>query len=348
MKKTVLFLPLLLGLLASCSTKTTSFSVLKPAELTFPQHIAKLALLDRSKPAKGWANVLEGILSGEEIGQDKRSREEAMSGLTNALTRTPRFQVRQTGIEMTGTSTGMTMPQPLPWPLVERICGDHSSDALVAIESFDTDATVNTSKSESKTKDKDGKEVVTVTWTARLRQTVHMGWRVYDPKTKTLVDEFTTNDDAERSATGNTEQAARTNLPSQTTVSRDIAQLGGQHYGSRIAPVYQQVQREFYKSAKDFKDEMKRASRMAESGDWANAERIWQKIATNKNSKAAPRAAHNLAVAAEVQGNVEEALKRAQSAYAQYGKSREKTYAQTLQNRLNDDRRAAEQMKKKV
>ena len=108
MKTTLPFL-FLLFTLGSCM-KNTRLQVLQPAVLTVPDHINTIALVDRSKPSNGWLNVLEGIFTGEAIGQDRRSREEAVHGLTNALTRTPRFQVKNTGIEMTGSKAGNNLP----------------------------------------------------------------------------------------------------------------------------------------------------------------------------------------------------------------------------------------------
>ncbi|MBK6994268.1 MAG: hypothetical protein IPH31_04855 [Lewinellaceae bacterium] len=72
--------------LASC-TRNTTLRVLQPAQMTLPEHITTVAIVDRSKPSNGWSNFLEGLFTGEEIGQDRRSRQTAVDGLTNALTR---------------------------------------------------------------------------------------------------------------------------------------------------------------------------------------------------------------------------------------------------------------------
>jgi hypothetical protein len=128
----------LFSFLTGCM-KSTSLTVLQPAQFKVPDHITKVAVVDRSKPSSGWLNVLEGLFSGEAIGQDRQSRAEAVRGLTDALQRTPRFRVISTGIEMEGTQAGGSLPAPLPWAEVERICADYSADAVVAIESFDSD-----------------------------------------------------------------------------------------------------------------------------------------------------------------------------------------------------------------
>ena len=98
MKFNILLFPLF-ALFGSCM-KSTSLTVLQPAQMTLPEHISTVAVVDRSKPSNGWLNVLEGLFTGEASGQDRRSREEAVRGLTDALTRTPRFTVKNTGIEI--------------------------------------------------------------------------------------------------------------------------------------------------------------------------------------------------------------------------------------------------------
>ena len=113
--------------LSSACTRSTSLTVLQPAQFKVPDHIAKIAVIDRSKPSNGWLNVLEGLFTGEAIGQDRRSREEAVRGLTDALQRTPRFKVISTNVEMTGSKAGVNLPTPLPWAEIEKICGEYSA-----------------------------------------------------------------------------------------------------------------------------------------------------------------------------------------------------------------------------
>lgn len=330
--------------------KTASLTVLQPAEMKLPEHISVVAVIDRSKPSNGWLNALEGVLTGEAIGQDRRSREEAVSGLTNSLTKTPRFRVKNTGIEMTGAKAGVNLPTPLDWREIEKICGDYGADAVVAIESFDSNNSTNTRKNESKTKDKDGKEVVTVSWDSRQRTSVRMGWRMYDPRTKIILDEFTTDDYLERTGSGKTERAALDNLPAQSLVTRDVAYIAGQHYGMRIAPVYVNVSRSFYHKAKGFKPGMKEASRHVRAGSWDKAATIWQAVVNQSgdNHKAAGRAQYNMAVAAEMQGDLEKALELAQTAWGKYGNKQARNYIQTIKNRQNDARKVEYQMNKKV
>ncbi|MEI6408564.1 MAG: DUF6340 family protein [Bacteroidota bacterium] len=351
MKKTIQFAAYLLlsGLLFTSCMRSASLTVLQPAQMTLPAHISTVAVVDRSKPSNGWLNVLEGVLTGEAIGQDKQSRAEAVRGLTQSLERTPRFVVKPTGIEMTGSKAGHNLPAPLEWSEVERICADYGANAVVTIESFDSDNGASTKRSESKSKDKNGKEHIDITYDARQRTSVRMGWRMYDPKTQVIVDEFVTDDYLERTASGNTERAALSNLPSPVSVSRSVAFNGGMEYGARIAPVYVNISRSYYPKAKGVKDEMKQGARFAQAGNWNGAAGVWQKIADRPDvtRKSAGKAAYNMAVACEMKGELELAMEWAQKAWTKFGNKQALGYIDALRMRQNDVRKVEGQMNNK-
>lgn len=350
LKTTLLIAQIFLsGFLLSGCMKSASLTVLQPAQMTLPEHISTVAVVDRSKPSNGWLNVLEGLVTGEAIGQDKRSREEAVRGLTDALTRTPRFKVKNTGIEMTGSKAGVNLPAPLEWSEIERICSTYGADAVVTIESFDSDNGASTRRVENKKKDKDGKQIIEVRYDAEQRTGVRMGWRMYDPQTKIIIDEFTTDDYLVRDGSGTTERAALNNLPSPVSVSRMVAFNGGRRYGMRIAPVYVQVSRQYYAKAKGVKDEMKQAARLVRGNNWDKAADIWKKIAERPgvSNKAAGRAAYNMAVAAEMHGELDVALEWAQKAWTSYGNKQARNYINVIKIRMNDERKVDHQMNNK-
>ncbi|MBK8425057.1 MAG: hypothetical protein IPL27_03300 [Lewinellaceae bacterium] len=343
------FLLFLLASLFSSCMKSTSLTVLQPAQMTLPEHIATVAVVDRSKPSNGWLNVLEGLFTGEAIGQDRRSREEAVRGLTDALTRTPRFTVKNTGIEMTGSKAGNNLPAPLEWREVERICADYGAHAVVTIESFDSDNSASARRVETKRKGKDGKQYIDVSYRGQQRTGVRIGWRLYDPRTKIIVDEYTTDDYLEKTSTGSTERNALNNLPSQVSVTRSVAFAVGHEYGARIAPLYVAVSRQYYHKAKGYKTEMQQAAVFLKNREYERAATIWKKIeaTAGENKKAAGRAAYNMAITAELNGNLDLALDWAKKASNDYGNKKAGNYIQVIQMRQNDVRKVESQMPKK-
>ena len=325
--------------------QTTALQVLQPADMRIPDHINVIATIDRSKPSSGFVNVLEGLFTGESIGQDKRGRLRALDGLTHSLTRTPRFQVKPTDVELEGTNAGVNMAEPLSWSEIESICQRYGSDAVLAIENYDTDALVNTSSYLEKYKDKQGVERTRTKWRAVANLDVTIGWRLYDPKTRIIEDEFSVHLDESYSSNGDQESQARNNLPDPVYRSFELSYRAGQRYGMRIAPVFVNVSRSFYSKAKGFyKENMKEAARLAGAGKWDEASEIWTDLVSRADQKTAGRAAHNLAVASERMGRLQEALEWAEKAWTQYGNKSSRNYIGVLNQRINDDRKVRSQL----
>ncbi|MFZ2900916.1 MAG: DUF6340 family protein [Saprospiraceae bacterium] len=340
-----LLLLALAGLSLQSCMHTTTLQVLQPAEMRLPEHISTIATIDRSKPSSGFANVLEGLFTGEGIGQDRRGRLKSLDGLTHSLTRTPRFQVKPTDIELEGTKTGNQMAPPLPWEEVESICSRYGADAVLAIESYDSDIGVFTSTYQEKYKDKEGVQRTRTRYQAQANLNVTIGWRLYDSKTRTIEDEFSVYLSDSYSATGDTESRAKSSLADPAYRAFELSYRVGQKYGMRIAPVFVNVQRSFFSKGKgDYKEEMSRASRLADSGNWEEAMEIWTGLVSRADMKTAGRAAHNIAVAHERIGLLEEALSWAEKAWTSYGNKSSRNYMGVLRQRIEDDRRVRSQM----
>jgi len=336
-------------ILFSACSPTIPLEVLQPADMVVPEHIQTIVTVDRSKPEKGFSNFLEGLVTGEAIAQDREGRKSALQGVTDALSRTPRFNVKHSGIELTGSKGGNSYAAPLEWSEVEKICRQYDAQALVTIETYDSDNNVSMSTRQEKYK-KDGKELTRTKYDARLDMTIRIGWRFYDPKSKVIIDEYTATAHDSDSRTGDSEDAARRALQSQTSISRAVSKVAGANYGMRIAPVWVTVNRAFYDKGKGSADDkMAQAARLAKADQWDKAAEIWRALlSTNIDNKSAGRAAYNLAVASERSGLLETAVEWAQRAYTEYGNKKGQSYIVELKNRISDQARLKQQMKDKV
>ena len=200
--------------LQSCGTSTTQLRVLQPAQLKISDHINTIAVIDRSRPSSGFIDVIASAATGTEMGQSRSGRRKALAGLTDALTKTPRFNVKSTDVEMMGSESGRSYMPPLDWYEIEGICQKYQTDAVAAIEMFDPDIKISTVRSDVKSKDKDGKETVKPNFNATRRISITIGWRLYDPQTKIIIDEFRTTQSAESQGSGPSEREAIKNLAS--------------------------------------------------------------------------------------------------------------------------------------
>ena len=333
----------------SCSTTTTSIQALRPAAFAIPSHINTVATVNRSIPKKNFINGLEGMATGENLMQDRSGAANATRGLSEALTRTPRFNVKYTQVE-TANSDGLSMGMPMEWSEVNKICEAYSTDAVAALELLDSDTRYATKSTVNKTKDSKGNDVTTTTYQGRLDASVRIGWRLYDPNNKKIIDELVITENIGWDSSGKTEQQALAELPPQQAAIDQVCFAAGQKYGMRIAPTWIRIGREYYHKGSD---EMKNAARKARSNQWQEAAKTWQPLTQSADKKIAQRASYNMAVACEVEGKLDLEKNWAKESWQKHGSKKARTYYhqlcdRSLQQKMVDDQMNGGKPKSKV
>jgi hypothetical protein len=317
---------------------------MRPADIDVPKDIQAIATANRYKPDKPnrvW-NVLEGLVSGEGIGQDRRGAEACLEGLSNVLMVSPRFKFAQLAIDLRGTGT-QNFPDPLPADEVKRLCELAKSDALVTIEAFDSDSRLDYGSRVKKEKVNNVMSDVTYqTVNAGIRVTV--GWRMYRAKDGAIVDQFRMIETINFNQEGRTRQEAESRLPGRDAMTRDIGRIVGDKYATRISPAIFWVTRDYFGKANGA-PEMRDARNSARISDWTSAAKIWSIVSENPNPKTASKAMYNMAVASEVLGDLNNAIMWTEKAYKS-GLRRALTYNGILRQRLIDQERLNNQLSK--
>ncbi|MBD0258444.1 MAG: tetratricopeptide repeat protein [Cytophagales bacterium] len=339
-----LLLGLILPFLSASCTSNLYIKVLQPAHINVGEHVKTIALVNRTKPQNPKANVVEAVLTGEGLYQDKSGVASAFNGLNTALHDSPRYQIKQTNLLLVGTGAGNIFPAPLPWNEVSKICQSYGADALCVVETFDTDTQVLPSVRVVEDKDGEGKVVRKRTeFTANLRAQVKVGFRLYDLQTKSIRDEFLFTHSLGWTGVGLSPQAAAATLLDKRAATDRVSYVIGELYASRITPTWITVERSYYRKGGD--PAMKQAYRMAYVNDWEGAAALWEQIVKNNRGKTAGKAAYNLAIAHEVLGHLDEARSWCQKAYATYGNKLARGYIYVLDRRIRDSQRLDDQMK---
>lgn len=409
MKPYLLPIVLCVLLLNSACNPSTRIQVLQPAAFAVPEHIKTVATINRSVPRETLGSIVEGALTGEGIYQDRDGAMRALTGLTEALTRTPRFSVKSSGIEFEGGGIH-GMPPPIAWQEIERLCTTYNADAVAALEMYDTDirtdfithekkntpktttttattnttttnnnssgtrpntqttggtrpntasssttttntsSTTNSSNNTNSTNKNDTNQSdrgsttasSTIEYEATMYSSVKMGWRLYDPKNRRIIDEFTVSEDKKWNERAATKDAVLRELPTPREAVNVVSQNAGAKYGSRIAPTWASVERDYYKKGGD---QMERAYRLTRTAKWKEAAAIWQPLTKSPDQKLASMACYNMAIACEVEGQLQSAREWAMQAYEQHNNKRGRTYANLLSQRIETQRRVNEQMK---
>lgn len=344
MKTSRTLLAVIPALLLSNCMSSVSVQVMRPADITLPEHINKIAVINRSLSDKDnkLLNVVEGALTGEGLFMDRFGSEECLGGLSDVLVESPRFDViKPVNVELKGTGTS-AFPKPLSWDEVTRICAENNADALALLEAFDSDSDIDVEMEKSESKDKAGNVIVNIEHLADMKMKVTSGWRIYDPKTKVIIDEHKASDYQSFNAMGKTEEEAISHLtPKRDAVNR-TGYYAGKQYGYRIAPMWIRVSRSFYAKGSDG---MKTAARKAHTNNWDGAAEIWKGLAERSNvEKLKGRASYNMALASEINGKMDIALMWARKSYEDYGNKRARSYVRTLEQRKADEERLKEQV----
>lgn len=338
----LIFVLALAAVLPACKTSSVSTSVLVPAEITIPQHIQTVGVLNRSLPAKGegWSNFLEGFLSGESIAADREGSYNVCKGLSYKVNTNPRFKaILMDGEDLRGTGT-KEFPTPLSWAEVDRLCKKYNVDAIVSLETFDSDIRIRKNSREVE-RTIDGETRIVTEFLTDLNIQVNAGWRIYDNVTKSIIDENVFYDEKAWSGNGPNPDAAMRDLPTKRSAVNDAGYFAGEMMGIRISPNWARVSRYYYTKGDD---RFKRAKAFVKVDNWNGAVKIWADVAKSPDPKAAGRACHNMALAAEMEGNLDIALEWSQKAYTSFGLKKERSYINELNLRKIEAERLKEQL----
>ena len=329
MKKPLHFAYLLICIsLASCaSSGYVNLDYPQEPQLILSEDISTIAVVNRSltKEEDKSNKTLESIATGEVAGSDKLASDEAIKGIFDGIQNRGHFRVvipSQTRLE--GTGTRLT-PEILDWNMVSEICTATEADVLLVLETFDSnsDFVLNTAMEQVSSVLQTGKTSGRIPTRARVN--VKSYWRLYDPASKTIIDQFQQTHLMDFDLLNGA-------LP--FSALPETAYDAGLQYSSRFFPSFYRVRRDMYKKGKGRDKHLFDAGwRRTEVANWKEAIEIWTEIANNPSSKSAGRAAYNIAVAHEVLGNTDLALEWAQRSYQDYGDKMARDYAKVLLRR---------------
>jgi len=338
---------IVIALLSGCNTYHFTTNVLVPADITLPQHIEKIGIMNRSLPEKGnlFNNILEGFISGESIVADREATLYGIRNCVSTLNNNPRFKATSLeGEDYRGTGT-KKFPVPLDWNEVDKLCKKYSVDAIVSLETFDSDIMLLPGTVQRTRKNKEGKDEKYTVYTAELRIRTNAGWRVYDNVKKQMIDEQVFWDEKAWDSEGVSPDDALRKLPNKRAAINDAAAYSGQMLAFRISPKWLNASRYVYTKPKK-EEAFVKGKELARSNQWKAAAEKWSAVTNYQDEKLAGRACHNMAVAAEMEGDLEAAIQWAEKGYKDKGFKKLSGYLNELKHRKMDQVKLNEQMKK--
>ncbi|ADR22116.1 hypothetical protein MATR_02470 [Marivirga tractuosa] len=348
MKRYSIFIILLAIGFSSCM-KSVSINTLRPADITIPNDIQSIVLVDRTAYDRDAVGVIEGILTGEGINEDQDGVMVMFSSLQNSLRVSPRFDVILASEKLRGQNILGSFPDPLDWRQVDQLTRKYNTDALLAIEIFDSNFIVTNGKRKNTrtVEDKDGnkREEEFTEFFAEGVGNTRIGIRLYDAKNRTVIDQdiYTQNKTWEASATSLKEALAQ--LVSKSQATKYLAQSVGNTYAGKIAPMPVRISRSYYAKPKN-NIYLSKGARQASVNQWESAIDTWKTGLRNSNDrKESGRMAYNIAVGYEIIGDLFLAHEWAGRSYVDYGNKKGRSYASQLNNRMITEEILDEQLR---
>jgi hypothetical protein len=130
-------------------------------------------------------------------------------------------------------------------------------------------------------------------------------WNFYNLKTREFEFYHYHSDTIMWNVTGNFLIDAKKLLPPRKDAVLNAAYISGINFRDLIVPHWVEVQRLYYVSGQT---ELKKTESMIKEGRWPEAAEIWEMFIDNPNKNIAAKSMYNLAVASEMEGDLETAI----------------------------------------
>ncbi len=317
MKSRILNIIIGAGLFMLFAAPSISFDAMIPSWISIPEHIKSIAIIDRSERDTKIVHVIEGGITGEGIGQDDIASKMCVQGIYNQLKNSKKFDVLRTNIQVKGKDGPGDFAHPLSWKMIDRICKDHGTDAILSLEYFDTDHIGDQLKAK-------------------------VGIRIYDNIQKNITDQYAFSHQVITHHKNPDFIDLVTSYVDQDVI-KNLSYEAGTIYGQRISPYWIRITRQYYNRPRRF-DNLAYGARMMEVNDWDAAIPALEKATKSKKRKVRGRAAHNLAVIYEILGDYSMAKEWAQEAWGLHRNKDSKDYTYALNQRIREVQRLEAQL----
>lgn len=299
----------------------------------FPEHINNIAVVNRSltKIVDKPKNVIESIATAEVAGSDKIASDECLKGIFDMLNDWHGMKIiYPEKLHLQGSGNSST-PDVLSWEKVKEICNNSKADALLVLESFDSNSDLVAQVVSNQVGAILNNEKPNTNIPNHVRVNVKYYFRLYDPSTEKIVDQYSGIRYFEYDS-----DVINLALAPPGALSSE-AYNAGKEYAGRYYPGYYSVKRDMFKRGKGRnKQDFLTAFRKAEVANWNGAIEVWSRILENAGRKSAGRACLNIAVAYEVLGDYQKAYDWAKKAYEDYNEKKvARSYVGKLKYRLS-------------
>lgn len=332
-------------LFASCSsTNSLTLGVVEPARVPIPSDVLRVGIINRSIPSEGNSELdkIDKILTLEGLNLDKEGAEASVTGLKDELSRINRFEkiIIIDDIEVQRKGLGV-FPAALSWNAIEQICEANGVDVIFSLEVYDTNTRVDYDATTVSLPNSFGIKADIPGHRVTLRTALKNGWRVYDPQSKLVLDEFMYNKEIVSVGEGINPMRAIEAVVGRKESVMELSSGLGNLYALKIRPLRKRVTRNYFVKGTD---NFEIGQRRAQAGDWNGAADLWEQELSNPDGKIAGRAFYNMAIINEINGDLEKAMEFASKSYTDYNTKDALRYINILKYRLAEKRELNRQL----
>ncbi|MGI9549860.1 MAG: DUF6340 family protein [Aurantibacter sp.] len=336
-----------ISLLTSCvATNQLTMNATEPAPVSIAGDVQNIGIINRSLPSEGHKTIdqIDKILSIEGKKLDKHGADAAVTSLRDELRAEGRFQniIKIDSIAELQKGLGV-LPATLSWDQVEQLCDENDVDVIFSLAFYDTDTKVDYRQTAIQYPNNLGIKVPIPGHEVTLKTLIKSGWRVYDPRSKLILDEYFFNENVVAVGRGiNPIEAVKTIINRKEAVVEHSRNIGNA-YAQRIRPYRHRVTRNYFVKGTD---NFVVAKRRAQAGNWDGAAELWEQELSNPDTKIAGRAFYNMAISSEINGNLDKAVDYASKSYSDYGTNEALRYLDILRYRQRQKRELNRQLSK--
>jgi len=292
-KSVLLWCVLLLSFSSCVSYEKYTMEVIKPSKFVVPPEIHKIAVVSRN--LKYITDTLQNYQALDHrlvkdkirINSDSLAKIACIDSLVSKLTIQNRFdsiKIIPVGF-FAEKRVKEVRPNKIEW--YQNLASRTRSDGLILLDMF--------SCFYSRSSEASVANVVTSNI-----------WSFYDNNKQKITNRYVQIDTLYWDGTDETGKSKKTLIPKKEAAIPIAAGVIGTNYAKHIQPSWTLVYRDIMTCDQE---ELKKAASLAKKNDWEAATAIWQNYAESKNKKNKIIALYNLALASEINGDVDQALK---------------------------------------
>jgi hypothetical protein len=130
---------------------------------------------------------------------------------------------------------------------------------------------------------------------------IELGWRIYDGNSGKIIYQGYQKDSTSYEVQGRSKEEANKKLPSVISAVEKAGYIAGMNVLKRISPAYSTVERYYYKN---LNSDFRKAYQLVKFRRWEDAAKYWEPYLQSDNLKIKAKAAYNMALIAELHGEL--------------------------------------------